>query len=86
VKNGTHTFLPTRRVHFGAASLQKTKEEARSKDRAFVVTGRSLHEKTDLVRRVEALDLPRCLRNVGVPEEDLGAIAREFGDREAEMP
>ena len=31
---------------------------------------------------VEALDLPRRLRDVGVPEEDLEAIAREFGDRE----
>jgi maleylacetate reductase len=52
---GTHTFLPTERVHFGAGSLEKIDEEARSEDRAFVVTGRSLHEKTDLVRRVEAL-------------------------------
>jgi maleylacetate reductase len=55
VKRGTHTFLPTERVHFGAGSLEKIKEEARSRDRAFVVTGRSLYEKTDLVRRVEAL-------------------------------
>jgi hypothetical protein len=28
------------------------------------------------------LDLPRRLRNVGVPEEALETIAREFGDRE----
>jgi maleylacetate reductase len=55
MKSGTHTFLPTERVHFGAGSLEKIEEEARSRDRAFVVTGRSLHEKTDLVRRVEAL-------------------------------
>jgi maleylacetate reductase len=55
VKSGTHTFLPTERVHFGAGSLEKVEEEARKGDRAFVVTGRSLHEKTDLVRRVEAL-------------------------------
>jgi maleylacetate reductase len=55
VKSGTHTFLPTRRVHFGAGSLERIEEEARSKDRAFVVTGRSLYEKTDLIRRVEAL-------------------------------
>jgi maleylacetate reductase len=55
VKGGTHTFLPTERVHFGAGSLEKLEEEARSRDRAFVVTGRSLQEKTDLVRRVEAL-------------------------------
>ena len=52
---GTHTFLPTERVHFGAGSLAKLEEEARIRDRAFVVTGRSLNEGTDLVRRVEAL-------------------------------
>jgi maleylacetate reductase len=55
VKSGTHTFLPTERVHFGAGSLEKIEEEARSRDRVFVVTGRSLYEKTDLIRRVEAL-------------------------------
>ncbi|HZY64635.1 MAG TPA: iron-containing alcohol dehydrogenase, partial [Rubrobacteraceae bacterium] len=55
MKSGTHTFLPTERVHFGAGSLNKLEEEARSFDRAFVVTGRTLYEKTDLVRRVEAL-------------------------------
>jgi maleylacetate reductase len=55
VKGGTHTFLPTERVHFGGGSIAKLAEEARSADRAFVVTGRSLYEKTDLVRRVEAL-------------------------------
>ena len=52
---GTHTSLPTERVHFGAGSLRKVEEEARSFDRAFVITGRSLYEKTDLVHRVEAL-------------------------------
>jgi maleylacetate reductase len=31
---------------------------------------------------VEVLDLPRRLRDVGVPEEDLKSMAREFGDRE----
>jgi len=55
VNAGTHTFLSTTRVHFGAGSLSKIEEEARSKERAFVVTGKSLNEKTDLVRRVEAL-------------------------------
>jgi maleylacetate reductase len=55
VKSGTHTFLPTARVHFGADALQKLKEEARSYDRAFVITGRSLNEKTDLIRRIEGL-------------------------------
>ncbi|HJQ28624.1 MAG TPA: iron-containing alcohol dehydrogenase [Rubrobacter sp.] len=55
MKNGTHTFLATTRVHFGADGLQKLAEEARAYDRAFVITGRSLNEKTDLIRRVEAL-------------------------------
>jgi len=55
MRGGTHTFLPTERVHFGAGSLQKIEEEARSSDRAFVITGRTLSEKTDLIRRVEAL-------------------------------
>jgi maleylacetate reductase len=55
VKSGTHTFLPTARVHFGANSLEKLEEEARPHGRAFVITGRSLNEKTDLIRRVEAL-------------------------------
>ncbi len=55
MKIGTHTFLPTTRVHFGVGSLEKLEEEARSKDRAFVVTGRTLNKETDLVRRVEGL-------------------------------
>jgi maleylacetate reductase len=52
---GTHVFLPTERVHFGLGSLEQVEVEARSFDRAFVVTGRSLYEKPDLVRRVEVL-------------------------------
>ncbi len=55
MRSGTHTFLPTERVHFGAGSLKKIEEEARASERAFVVTGRSLYEKTDLIRRVEAM-------------------------------
>ncbi|MBA4116865.1 MAG: iron-containing alcohol dehydrogenase, partial [Rubrobacter sp.] len=55
MRSGTHTFLQTTRVHFGADALEKLEEEARSYDRAFVITGRSLNEKTDLIRRVEAL-------------------------------
>jgi alcohol dehydrogenase class IV len=31
---------------------------------------------------IESLDLPRRLRDVGVPEEDLETIARDFDDRE----
>jgi maleylacetate reductase len=52
VNRGTHTFLPTRRVHFGAGSLEKLQEEAQAFERIFVVTGRTLFEETDLVRRV----------------------------------
>jgi maleylacetate reductase len=55
MKKGTHTFLPTARVHFGANSLERLEKEARPHGRAFVITGRSLNEKTDLIRRVEAL-------------------------------
>ena len=55
MKIGTHTFLRTARVHFGVGSLEKLSEEALSVDRAFVVTGRTLREKTDLVRRVEEM-------------------------------
>lgn len=53
MKIGTHTFLPTGRVHFGVGSLEKLTEEAASARRVFLVTGRTLREKTDLVRRVE---------------------------------
>ncbi|WP_273887699.1 iron-containing alcohol dehydrogenase [Rubrobacter naiadicus] len=53
MRAGTHTFLPTRRVHFGAGSIARLEEEARPYGRAFVVTGRTLDEKTNLVRRVE---------------------------------
>ena len=55
MKSGTHTFLQTIRVHFGADALEKLEEEARPYGRAFVITGRSLNEKTGLIRRVEAL-------------------------------
>ena len=52
---GTRTFLPTSRVHFGAGSLEKLEEESRDFERAFVVTGRTLSEQTDLVGRVEGM-------------------------------
>ena len=55
MKAGTHKVLSTERVHFGAGSLEKLEDEARSLDRAFVVTGRSLYEKTDLIQRVGSL-------------------------------
>jgi len=55
VKPGTHTFLYTSRVHFGAGSLRKLEEEARSSDRAFVIAGRTLYENTGLIHRIEEL-------------------------------
>jgi len=55
VISGTHTFLQTTRVHFGADALEKLEQEVRPYGRAFVITGRSLNEKTRLIRRVEAL-------------------------------
>ena len=55
MRSGTHTFLPTERVHFGIGSLEKIRDEAKSSDRAFVITGCSLYEKSDLIRRVEAI-------------------------------
>src|SRR5215210_1519218 len=53
--SGTHTFLQTTRVHFGADALEKLKQEARPYDRVFIITGRSLNEKTGLISRVETL-------------------------------
>ncbi|CAN5550217.1 iron-containing alcohol dehydrogenase [soil metagenome] len=55
MEKGTHEALKTERVHFGAGSLEKIKTEAESKTRAFVITGRTLSEKTDLVRRIESM-------------------------------
>ena len=55
MRSGTHTFLQTTRVHFGADALEKLEEEARSYVRALIITGRSLNEETGLVRHVEAL-------------------------------
>jgi maleylacetate reductase len=55
MRSGTHTFLQTTRVHFGEDALEKVEQEARPYDRAFVITGRSLNEKTGLIRRVETL-------------------------------
>src|SRR5215210_5291127 len=81
MRGGTHTFLPTERVHFGPGSLDKIEEEARAKDRAFVVTGRSLYEKTDLVRRVETLHAGK-LRRGGCPASAGIGPARERRGRE----
>src|ERR687893_2347426 len=81
---GTHTFLRTARVHFGPGSLRKLEEEARPHGRAFVVTGRTLNEKTDLVRRVEALLGERhACTHVGMGEHTPGS-AVELAAGEAE--
>ena len=55
MRSGTHTFLQTTRVHFGADALEKLEQEARPYGRAFIITGRTLNEKTGLISRVEAL-------------------------------
>lgn len=52
---GTHRSLHTDRVHFGPGSLEELAAEAAPHERVFVVTGRTLNEQTDLVRRVEGL-------------------------------
>jgi maleylacetate reductase len=52
---GTRASLPTARVHFGPGSLEKLEAEARDFRRAFVISGRTLSEETDLVRRVEGM-------------------------------
>lgn len=81
---GTHTFLRTARVHFGPGSLRKLEEEARPWGRAFVVTGRTLHEKTDLVRRVETvLGEKHAGTHVGMGEHTPGS-AVELAAGEAE--
>src|SRR5215210_6079993 len=82
---GTHTFLRTARVHFGPGSLRQLEEEARPWDRAFVVTGRTLNEKTDLVRRVETLLGERHAgTHVGMGEHTPGsAVELAAGEAEA---
>ncbi|WP_047866563.1 iron-containing alcohol dehydrogenase [Rubrobacter aplysinae] len=52
---GTHRSLRTDRVHFGPGSLDELATEAGEYERVFIVTGRTLDEETDLVRRVEEL-------------------------------
>ena len=82
---GTHTFLRTARVHFGPGSLRKLEEEARPHGRAFVITGRSLDEKTDLVRRVEgSLGEKHAGTHVGMGEHTPGsAVERAAGEAES---
>src|SRR4028118_935609 len=82
---GTHTFLRTARVHFGPGSLRKLEEEARPWRRAFVITGRTLDEKTDLVRRVETLlGEKHAGTHVGMGEHTPGsAVELAAGEAEA---
>jgi maleylacetate reductase len=81
VKSSTHTFLPTERVHFGAGSIRKLAEEARAKARAFVVTGSTLHEKTDLVRHVEAILGGRHAGTfVGMSEHTTGSVVEKAAE------
>ena len=84
MKSGTYRTLPTSRVHFGAGSLDRLEEEARSFERAFVVTGRTLYEKTDLVRRVEGLlGEKHGGTYVGMSEHTPGSAVEEAGDRKS---
>jgi maleylacetate reductase len=81
---GTHTFLRTARVHFGPESLRKLEEEARPWRRAFVITGRTLDEKTDLIPRVEMLlEGKHAGTHVGMGEHTPGS-AVELAAGEAE--
>lgn len=85
MNSGTHIFLPTERVHFGAGSLRKIDVEARSFDRAFIVTGRTLNEKTGLIRRVEAmLGEKHAGTYAGISQHTPGGIVEEAAS-EAEM-
>ena len=81
---GTRKSLPTNRVHFGPSSLSKLEEEARRCERAFVVTGRTLDEKTDLVRRVEKLlGTKHAGTFVGMSEHTPGsAVEKAAGEAE----
>lgn len=56
MKAGLFSFLPMDRVHFGtpAATALQQEVEQRGAQRVFVVTGRTLNEKTDLVRSATA--------------------------------
>ena len=50
---GLFSFLPLDRVHFGtpvAAALQQ-ELQLRSAQRVFVVTGRTLNQRTDLIKK-----------------------------------
>ena len=82
---GTHAFLATESVHFGPGSLKKLVDEARPHGRAFVVTGRSLHEKTDLIRRAEGLLGGKHAGTfVGMGEHTPGSVVeRAAGEAEA---
>ncbi|HET7478431.1 MAG TPA: iron-containing alcohol dehydrogenase [Rubrobacteraceae bacterium] len=82
---GTHTFLPTERVHFGAGSLRKIEEETGRKGRAFIVTGRSLNEKTDLIRRVEEMLGGRHAGTYAAISQHTPGSAVEEAASEAEM-
>src|SRR4028119_1699095 len=81
---GTHTFLRTARGRAGPGSRRKLEEEARPWRRAFVITGRTLHEKTDLVCRVETLlGVKHAGTHVGMGEHTPGS-AVELAAGEAE--
>src|SRR5258708_4650369 len=85
----SHRFAGTERVVVGAGSVVALPEEcdARGMTRVVVVTGRTLHERTDVVTRVESLLGPRHVATyAGVREhvpgravEELTALLRRTG-------
>ena len=79
---GAHRSLRTDRVHFGAGSLEELASEAEAHGRAFVITGRTLNEKTDLVRRVEAMLGDRHAGTfAGMSEHTPGSAVRDAAER-----
>ena len=64
--------------------MEQLEEEARSADRVFVVTGRSLYEKTDFVRRAEGLPGEKYAGTFsGMGQHTLGsAVEQEAGEAE----
>jgi maleylacetate reductase len=80
---GTRISLPTNRVHFGCGSLGKLEEEAQE-DRGFVVTGRTLFEETNLVRRIEGILGDRHIGTFSGMSEHTPGSAVEKAAEEAE--
>ncbi|MGH3088856.1 MAG: iron-containing alcohol dehydrogenase [Rubrobacteraceae bacterium] len=81
---GTHEVLKTERVHFGSGSLDKLEEEVEPFEGVFVITGRTLDEKTGLVRRVEGMLGERHAGTFAAMSEHTPGSAVEGAARHAE--